>query len=482
MEEENDLLDYIMKESNKDPENEKAPYKNRIKEINMLLLMNGFSEMGDLFDSSLFSVNKTLNVIQLLLGDRQKFIDSKTELVQKISKQESELYSIHEKFDGNKEKLNEMTNKINFLKNKATNDEKKFKEESEKLRLEKLEAERAVNRVTMKESRYKHEYRKLEKETDDLRNKLRKVMFEKEPERDKKQVNLGKTINNTNLSMANYSEMSCPNTKMSGVLNTFTPEFESVARNTDKALHNVNHLKEFYNLIYQALSGKLSHVISENQEMRECYKLILKELNEMIEFKKIVIYKISHDSLEHAQHIISQKNQNLLRENMFDLDFNENRETILNNFNDILNTFRFLLIYDVLKIDPLKEFDYDEMKRQLNNNKFDYTSIPYYNDLKKVMDSFDFDKLKKLKEVITNSKLGQSMSGTSSSTQRKKNISKDNVFIVDSQSERLSDNKALWNLEELNKEMAETFGDFDEKLSQIEKDIEDVNNCNEKGN
>ncbi|MBR6901732.1 MAG: 2-C-methyl-D-erythritol 2,4-cyclodiphosphate synthase, partial [Synergistaceae bacterium] len=55
---------------------EKTPYIVKQKEINLLLTMNGFGELGDLFDPSLFSINKTLTVVKNLCDDRKKLIEA----------------------------------------------------------------------------------------------------------------------------------------------------------------------------------------------------------------------------------------------------------------------------------------------------------------------------------------------------------------------------------------------------------------------
>ena len=43
-------MDYITDNQ----EVERTPYRVKLKELNLLLTMNGFSEIGDLFDNSLF--------------------------------------------------------------------------------------------------------------------------------------------------------------------------------------------------------------------------------------------------------------------------------------------------------------------------------------------------------------------------------------------------------------------------------------------
>ena len=69
-------MDYITDNQ----EIERTPYRVKLKELNLLLTMNGFSEIGDLFDNSLFSVNKTLTVLKSLLDDRKKLIEAKLKM------------------------------------------------------------------------------------------------------------------------------------------------------------------------------------------------------------------------------------------------------------------------------------------------------------------------------------------------------------------------------------------------------------------
>ena len=77
-----ELKEYI--EENQDIE--KTPYIVKQKEINLLLTMNVFVELGDLFDPSLFSVNKTLTVVKNLCDDRKKLIETQTNLLQIIKR------------------------------------------------------------------------------------------------------------------------------------------------------------------------------------------------------------------------------------------------------------------------------------------------------------------------------------------------------------------------------------------------------------
>lgn len=62
-----ELKEYI--EDNQDIE--KTSYIVKQKEINLLLTMNGFGELVDLSDPSLFSVSKSLTVVKNLCDDRK---------------------------------------------------------------------------------------------------------------------------------------------------------------------------------------------------------------------------------------------------------------------------------------------------------------------------------------------------------------------------------------------------------------------------
>ena len=173
---ESDIMDYITDTQ----EIERAPYKVKQKELNLLLTMNGFSEIGDLFDNSLFSVNKTLSVIRQICEDRKKLIEAKAELHKKITKAENEYSNIFKANETNKEKIAELTNLNTYLKNKQHKDEKNYKEDIDKIKSEKEELNKIISKLTQKETKWKHEIKKKELELNDVKNKLRKYMNDKD--------------------------------------------------------------------------------------------------------------------------------------------------------------------------------------------------------------------------------------------------------------------------------------------------------------
>ena len=144
------IMDYITDNQ----EIERTPYRIKLKELNLLLTMNGFGELGDLFDTSLFSVNKTLNVVRALVEDRKKLIEAKTELLQKISKTENEHTNVFKINEISKEKITELTNLNNFMKNKIFKEEKAFREDLDKIKAEKEELNKQIAKLNQKETKW----------------------------------------------------------------------------------------------------------------------------------------------------------------------------------------------------------------------------------------------------------------------------------------------------------------------------------------
>lgn len=151
-----ELKEYI--EDNQDIE--KTPYIVKQKEINLLLTMNGFGELGDLFDPSLFSINKTLTVVKNLCDDRKKLIEAKTNLLQKITKSEKEYNTLFKNNEIAQGKITELTNINNFMKNKIFKEEKSFKEDIDKLKSEKEDLVRQLSKTQTKETKWKYEIKK----------------------------------------------------------------------------------------------------------------------------------------------------------------------------------------------------------------------------------------------------------------------------------------------------------------------------------
>jgi len=442
-------MDYITDNQ----EIERTPYRIKLKELNLLLTMNGFSEIGDLFDNSLFSVNKTITVVRQICEDRKKLIEQKTELLQKISKTENEYNNIFKTNEIQKDKIKEITNINSFMKNKMFKEEKNYKENLDKLKNEKDELNKTISKLNQKETKWKHEIKKRELELADIKNKLRKYMNDKDI--------ISNTINsNNNVNMKINQTLSNINYAIPS--KEVLISFENLIKNSNSVLMNVNHLKEFYNLLFQAFNEKINYILNENNDLRECYKIILREINKYMDFKKLLLQKLSKDTLNNSIKK-SNNNVNITNEELLQLDFNDSREQVLNNFNEILNTFRFILIYDQLKVDPNNEFSYDEMTKMISNNKYDLKNLPYYKEIADLMDNFDVNALKTLKSTLDSLNL---------QTQdiKKDLLIKNNINLDNSNLE--TDSKSVETLEEINKEFGDTLNFLDAKILLMKEKIE----------
>ena len=439
-------MDYITDNQ----EIERTPYRVKLKELNLLLTMNGFSEIGDLFDNSLFSVNKTLTVLKSLLDDRKKLIEAKTDLLQKISKTENEYTTMFKTNEIQKDKITELTNLNNFLKNKIFKEEKSFREDIEKLKLEKEELNKTISKLSQKETKWKHEIKKKDIELSDLKNKLRKYMNDKDMI-----VNSMNSNNNVNMKI----NQTLTNINYATPSKEVLISFENLIKNSNSVLMNVNHLKEFYNLLFQAFNEKINYILNENNDLRECYKIILREINKYMDFKKLLLQKLSKDIIKDRK----KTDNSILNEGLLQLDFNDSREQILNNFNEILNTFRYILIYDQLKVDPNKEFNYDEMTKMITNTKYDLKSLPYYKEIADLMENFDVNSLKTLKGTLDSLNIQ-----TQDLSKNDILINKDNLDI----NNLGNDIKSIETLEEINKEFSETLNFLDAKILLMKDKID----------
>ena len=441
-----DLMDYITDNQ----EIERTPYRVKLKELNLLLTMSGFSEIGDLFDNSLFSVNKTLTVLKSLLDDRKKLIEAKTDLLQKISKTENEYTNIFKTNEIQKDKITELTNLNNFLKNKIFKEEKSFREDIEKLKLEKEELNKTISKLSQKETKWKHEIKKKDIELNDLKNKLRKYMNDKDMI-----VNSMNSNNNVNMKI----NQTLTNINYATPSKEVLISFENLIKNSNSVLMNVNHLKEFYNLLFQAFNEKINYILNENNDLRECYKIILREINKYMDFKKLLLQKLSKDIIKDRK----KTDNTIVNEGLLQLDFNDSREQILTNFNEILNTFRYILIYDQLKVDPNKEFNYDEMTKMITNTKYDLKSLPYYKEIVDLMENFDVNALKTLKGTLDSLNIQ-----TQDLSKNDILINKDNLDI----NNMGNDIKSVETLEEINKEFSETLNFLDAKILLMKDKID----------
>jgi len=335
----------------------------------------------------------------------------------------------------------------------------KHNEEIEKIKVEKDDYIKAFNRITQKENQYKHEIKKLEKDIENTKIKMNKILSEKKP----------KSENNLNTSVLNNSVIgskSMNNTFVSSNLVTGINNINLTENLKDNLAHsNSSSQKEFYNLINKAFNDKINLLLNENEQIRECLKIIYKEIYQYIDFKKLVLLKFTKDVLSQAEfREISEQinNKSLLKQEIFNLNFEDAKEQIYNSFNDTLIIFRKYLIYDILKVDPKQEFDFDTNTKVLKNNKFDYNAIPYFEELKKTFEN-------KRRELIEKNKFEENLLGNYNFAKYEDNL--DPFSFVFSEGKNSNCHEKIDNLIDKMKTVQKKLGDCETNINNLDQKI-----------
>jgi len=149
--------------------------------------------------------------------------------------------------------------------------------------------------------------------------------------------------------------------------------------------------KEFYDLLYHAYTEKLKKLMKENDNWKDIVKDIQNEIIQYIDLKKNILSKVIKNS------IVEKDNPFYLPNNLVDkfleLNLNDSIQIINEKMNNFLKGLRYFTMYDVYKIDPLKEFNYEEVKNNAINTKFEFSNIPYYQEIQHIFAKLDFGEL-----------------------------------------------------------------------------------------
>lgn len=132
----------------------------------------GFASLGELKGNTL-ELNKTVKVVYELIQQRQRDIEFRNEIIEKIAKLESDKNIFSQNIIRLKNEL-ENQKKINGqLENFIKITEKKAKQDRDKAISEKEEIQKQIFKLTSKESQLIHEIRKKENETTKLKEQVK---------------------------------------------------------------------------------------------------------------------------------------------------------------------------------------------------------------------------------------------------------------------------------------------------------------------
>ena len=124
-------------------------------------------------------INKTIKVIYELLQQRQRDLEFRSEMIDKIAKVESDKNTISQNVVRLKSELEGLKKENGILQNNNKTLEKKFKTDKEKMVFEKEEISKQLSKLSFKETQMMHEIRKKDNETNKYKEqvKLIKIMI-----------------------------------------------------------------------------------------------------------------------------------------------------------------------------------------------------------------------------------------------------------------------------------------------------------------
>ena len=424
---------------------ERATFKIKLREINLTLTMSNFPNLPDLtIDNNSTSILKTIKIISQIIEDRQKQIDTKNDIIHKLTKIESEQTYSFDKAENLNLKIKDLNSKIDFFKNKLNLQEKKYEKEIDKITKEKEENYKSFIKISMKESQYKHEIKKLENVIEETKAKLKKYM------NDNKEIRI---VDNKNERL---------------LINNNTIIFDNFLKNSPSIILNqVNYSKDFYALIFKSFNEKLKVTSQENTDLKECIKFLRDEINQYINFKKTILYQFSQESIM-KDNIALKDCSGLINTDVFNLDFTTSKNEVLQLFNELIDNFRFLLIYDFYKIEPEKEFNFDEVRKNFVNKKYSLENIPYFKSIQSSVERLNLDKLIETKNNIDKS--------INKKIERKRS----NDVNLNIPEMRVPDNNIADNIEDLEQDLDNNMNNIEEAFKIIEDElIDDIRKINE---
>lgn len=417
---------------------EKVNYKNRLKELNLTLSMNQFPELNDLFDLNYKPIISNLKLVTLLIEDRHKILESKNELAQKLSKLEGEQVNKMDKNDALNQKVKDLSSKVQYLQNQLNSIKEKKDKEIDKSVKEKEEALKSLQKISLKEGHYKCEIKKLENSLEEVKTKLKKYM------NDNKEIKLSDNKNERIL------------------INSNTIIFDNFLKNSPSIILNqVNYTKDFYNLIFKSFNEKLKLINKENKDLKECLKFLKEEFMNYIDFKKKILYMYAQEKFQSDSQIMKNCS-NIINKDIFNLNFESSKNEILQLFSDVIDNFRFVLMYDIYKINPESEFNYEEITNTLKNNTYNIENVPYFNNIKSAVEKLNLGGLEDLKKDIE-SRLNQKDQNT------KRKI--ESMEIPISSELHFAENDILGNLEEVENEINNNMNSIDYQFKNVEEEI-----------
>ena len=277
---------------------------NSIKHITNTLVSYGFPPLGNMFSTDHSEINKTVNSIYAMLQQRQKDLNFRGEVNEKIRQLENEKNKLQQLVERYSEHKNSLENEVGKLTNNIKNISAKNKQEKDKLLLEKDELKRENIKLASKESQCLHELKKKDAAYAKLQEQLRKSLGEKD------------------LPIRNTIEMISP-------LHTSGPSL--FGRNGDS---------EFSFMISKGFEENQNALLLENKELRSAFELLQNELQEMMKQRKEAFNKRYSDELGENAPDFAEFEVSGIRPDIFNLPFQKVSEDVVKTFQENMRVYR----------------------------------------------------------------------------------------------------------------------------------------------
>jgi Afadin- and alpha -actinin-Binding len=277
---------------------------NSIKHINSTLISYGFPPLGNMLSTDHQEINKTVSSIYALLQQRQKDINFRGEVNEKIRALENERNKLQQNLERAVEQKNQLENELGKHQNNAKNTAAKNKLEKDKLLLERDELKRENIKLAHKETQCIHELKKKDAAYSKLQEQLRKTLGEKD------------------LPVRNTIELISP-------LHTSGP-----------SLFGKNSDSEFSFMISKGFEDNQNVLLLENKELRSSFELLQNELQEMMKQRREAFHKRYANELGESAPDFSEFQYDVIKPEMFNLPFQKVSEDVVKTFQENMRVYR----------------------------------------------------------------------------------------------------------------------------------------------
>ena len=228
----------------------KAELLDNLNYLNDSLLAHGLPASGDLFNPDSSEIKKTIDCIYSLLQQRQKDLNFRSVISERVQKLESEKSMYQQRIETLAEEKNQSFSELGKAQNKLNQELTKFKKEKEKIVSERDDLRKEITKLVGKESKLCHEMKKKETASEKLKEQLRKALGDKD------------LLLQNNIDLVKPFHLNGP---------------KLVTQSAEE---------EFTQMIVRGYDDSQNSLLNENQELRSALETIQKELHVLMEERK----------------------------------------------------------------------------------------------------------------------------------------------------------------------------------------------------